>query len=161
MSGSFFRLRLASYVAQIPARKFHGAKKVGRDTLRGYFDATSGRPRDHSRGDSEVTTRHTLTTLTLAAALLTTAAVDPLAYRARNGRWEGVRSGPVSGYDVELLGAMVESEQATAGVPDEMAVLFFLDGQEDVYLTVRERDPLEYYWLDRVVPPKGWRSWPG
>jgi hypothetical protein len=103
-------------------------------------------------------TRHTLTTLTLAAAFLTTAAVDPLAYGARAGRWEGVRSRPVSGYDVELLGAMVESEQATAGVPDEMAVLFFLDGQEDVYLTVRERDPLEYYWLDRVVPPKGWRG---
>jgi len=56
---------------------------------------------------------------------------------------EGVRSRPVSGYDVELLGAMVETEQATAGVPDEMAVLFFLDGREDVYLTVRERDPLE------------------
>jgi hypothetical protein len=99
-----------------------------------------------------------MATLTLAAALLTTAAVDPLAYGARDGRWEGVRSGPVSGYDVELLGAMVESEQATAAVPDELAVLFFLEDREDVYLTVRERDPLEYYWLDRVVPPKGWRG---
>lgn len=92
----------------------------------------------------------------LALPLLTALSGPPLAYRDRGDRHEGVKSKPVSGYDVELLGARVEMELPSE-LPDDFTVQFFLERQEKVYLTVRERDPIEFYWLDKVARTD-WRS---
>ncbi len=88
---------------------------------------------------------------------LSAGAQDPLAYRDRGDRHEGVKSKPVSGYDIELIGAVIESgDVASTDLPERLALRFFLERAEEVYLTVRERDPEEFYWLDQVRPARAW-----
>ncbi len=87
------------------------------------------------------------------------AAVDPLSYRERGSRHEGIKSKPVGGHDVELLAAMIEPEgPQPAALPDRLVVHFFLAQADEVHLTVRERQPQTYYWLDQVKPTKPWQA---
>lgn len=82
-----------------------------------------------------------------------------LSYRDRGDRREGVLPKAVSGYDLELLGAMVESHESHSNVlPSELELVFYLDHQEDVYVKIRERYPRKYYWLDDVRPGEPWQA---
>ncbi len=109
--------------------------------------------------------KHFLIGLVLVAPLVGAAAGD-LAYRDRGDRHEGIRRQPIGGYDVQLLGAMVEPlPQVSAAFPEKASLRFYLGREEPVHLTVRERHPEESYWLDRAEGP--WRpraanlfSWP-
>ncbi len=93
---------------------------------------------------------------------------DDLSYRDRGNRHEGTNPKPISGYDVELLGAMVEPVPSSIiDFPDRATITFFLEGEETVHLLARERTPREFYWLDQVKPTSPWRpratntfSWP-
>lgn len=93
---------------------------------------------------------------------------DDLSYRDRGNRYEGTNPKPISGYDVELLGAMVEPvPSSSTDFPDRATISFFLEGEQTVHLLARERTPREYYWLDQVKPASPWRpratntfSWP-
>ena len=94
-------------------------------------------------------------------------ALGPLEYRDRGNRHEGVKGKPVSGYAIELLGAMVEPPHATASFPAQANLRFFLEQQLPLYLTVRERVPQTYYWLDSIETGTAWQpgaanefSWP-
>ena len=64
-----------------------------------------------------------------------------LQYQKRGDRFEGVRAGGVSGYDVELLSARVESSALPATWPDTAAVSFFLPESTPVHLVVRQLRP--------------------
>ena len=112
-------------------------------------------PRSFSSGDRRSRT------VVVGLAILGVAAVawassGPLDYRLRTDRYEGVLPKPISGYGIELLGAMVESQQGAA-LPETLALSFFLPSQEAAYITVREREPRKYYWLDRLYPNQ-WRG---
>lgn len=104
-------------------------------------------------------------TLTITAALLLIAAADDLDYRSRGNRSEGARPKPVGGYDLVLVGAMVEGGvPAPAQLPKDLELRFYLKDKRDVHLTIREREAETYYWLDEVE--QSWRrgvnvfSWP-
>lgn len=97
--------------------------------------------------------------ISLSVLFALAATPDDLSYRDRGNRHEGVKSKPIGGYGVELLGAMVEPIPAgSADLPTELSLRFFLRGETGVHLTVRERRPREYYWLDRVRPASPWRA---
>lgn len=93
---------------------------------------------------------------------------DGLSYRERGHRHEGVKPKPIDGYTIELLGAMAEPiPSPSADFSDRAAVSFYLERDEPVHLFAREREPEDYYWLDRVKQPSPWRqratntfSWP-
>ncbi len=82
---------------------------------------------------------------------------DDLDYRDRDDRWEGIKRRPIRGHDVELLGARVESPLAASSELEDLSVRFFLESQDEVYLTLRERNLAKNYWLDRARPPEAWR----
>jgi len=81
---------------------------------------------------------------------------NDLSYRNRGNRYEGTDPKPIGGYDVELLGAVVEP-LPVSDFPDRAAVSFFLDKEETVHFLIREREPREYYRLDQVKPPSPWK----
>jgi hypothetical protein len=91
---------------------------------------------------------------------------NDLSYRNRGSRFEGTKAKPIGGYEVELLGAVVEPVP-TADFSDRAAVSFFLEREESVHFLIREREPKEHYRLDQVTPASPWRpgaantfSWP-
>lgn len=81
---------------------------------------------------------------------------DNLIYRDRGSRYEGTKPKPIGGYEVELLGAVVEP-LPMADFPDRAAISFFLERDEPVHFLIREREPKEYYRLDQVKPTSPWR----
>lgn len=85
-------------------------------------------------------------------------AVDPLAYSDRGNRHEGVDPKPVSGYDIVLVGAVVETAGTETAWPEDASLAFFLDRPREVFITLRERRPKTYYWLDKVRPERPWRA---
>ena len=85
-------------------------------------------------------------------------AETPLQYRNRGDRYEGIKPRPVSGYDIELISARVDYKEEVMQMPDRLKVSFYLERPAQVYLIVRELDYKYYYWLDKVQPPKPWRS---
>lgn len=93
---------------------------------------------------------------------------DDLSYQDRGDRYEGTKPKPIGGYEIELLGAIVEPLPSPgADFPERAAVSFFLDREETVHFLARERDPKDYYWLDQVKQSSPWRpratntfSWP-
>jgi hypothetical protein len=95
----------------------------------------------------------------LLAALPLLAQYDPaLQYRERGNRWEGLKPKPVSGYDIELLSALIDYREPSRGWPQALRLRFFLPAAEPVAITVRQPRPrTAYYWLDKVVPPASWR----
>ncbi|GAB1724420.1 MAG: hypothetical protein GDA65_03805 [Nitrospira sp. CR1.1] len=85
-------------------------------------------------------------------------AASDLDYQNRGDRFEGVRPRPVSGYDIEVISALVDYHEPAEQLPDQLRVAFYLQGQAPVHLTVREQDYRLYYWLDRVKPAKDWQA---
>ena len=105
----------------------------------------------------------------LLIALPLLAQYDPaLQYQNRGNRYEGLKPKPVSGYDVELLSALVDYREPSPAWPPTMRLKFYLPAAEPVFVTVRQPRPkTAYYWLDKVVPPTPWHplafnefSWP-
>jgi hypothetical protein len=81
-------------------------------------------------------------------------------YQNRGNRYEGIKSKPVSGYDIEVISALVayKDKDTADQLPDLLRVTFFLKDQVEVNITVREQDYRLFYWLDRVRPDKRWRA---
>jgi hypothetical protein len=81
-----------------------------------------------------------------------------LQYQSRGNRYEGVKPKPVSGYDIELLSALTNYQEAVSQKPpDQFKVKLYLERSFEVYLTVRELDPKRYYWMDKVQPSQPWK----
>lgn len=99
-----------------------------------------------------------------AVFLLTTlpllAQYDPaLQYQNRGNHYEGLKPKPVSGYDLELLSALVAYREPSPTWPQTVRLKFYLPAAEPVFVTIRQPRPkTTYYWLDKVVPPTPWRS---
>lgn len=81
-----------------------------------------------------------------------------LDYQNRGDRFEGIRPKPVSGYDIEVISALVDYQEPAEQLPDQLRVAFFLQGQAPVHLTVREQDYRLFYWMDKVKPAKDWQA---
>jgi hypothetical protein len=100
----------------------------------------------------------------LAALLLTSLPLfaqydSALQYQNRGNRHEGLKSKPVSGYDVELLSALVDWREPSSAWPETVHLRFYLPTAEPVFVTVRQPRPkTTYYWLDKVEPPSPWRA---
>jgi hypothetical protein len=110
-----------------------------------------------------------IATIFLLAVLPLLAQYDPaLQYQNRGNRYEGLKPKPVSGYDVELLSALVDYREPSPTWPQTLRLKFYLPAAEPVFITVRQPRPkTAYYWLDKIVPPTPWRartfnefSWP-
>ena len=84
----------------------------------------------------------------LSPALLL--AQTELQYQSRGQWYEGVKPKPVSGYDIELISVLVDYQEESQTLPQKLKLRFYLEQDEDVFLTVRELDYEYYYWLDRV-----------
>lgn len=76
-----------------------------------------------------------------------------LEYQERPYAFEGIKSQPVSGFNLELLSAMIESQDQALEFGDRLHVKFYLDRARPAYLVVREIDQRLYYWLDRAKTP--------
>ncbi len=83
-----------------------------------------------------------------------------LQYQKRGDHYEGIKPKPVSGYDIELISALVDYQEplGTKGFPNRVKLRFYLDRDEAVHLTVRELDYRAYYWLDKVQPAESWKQ---
>jgi hypothetical protein len=98
---------------------------------------------------------------TIAVVLLVPASLYAqidLEYQKRGNYYEGVRPKPVSGYDVEVISAVVDFQEPAQELPGELHVLFYLESPIDVHLTVREQDYRLFYWLDKAKLPRAWQS---
>ena len=99
----------------------------------------------------------------IAALLLTAlplpAQYDPaLQYQNRGNRYEGLKPKPVSGYDIEILSALIDYREPSPTWPETLRLRFYLPAAEPVFVTVRQPRPkTAYYWLDKVSPPAPWR----
>ena len=81
-----------------------------------------------------------------------------LTYQRRGDYYEGIRSSPSTGTaNVALIGALIDYEETYTALPDAFKVKFHLERESEVYVTVRERDPKHFYWLDRVRAENAWR----
>ena len=87
-----------------------------------------------------------------------------LEYQERPYAFEGIKPRPVSGFDLELLSAIIEHEGKAIEIGDRLQLSFFLDRLRPVHLVVREIDQRLYYWLDKakLSPIVGYNtfSWP-
>lgn len=92
-----------------------------------------------------------------------------LEYHKRANRHEGIKPKPVSGYDIELISVLADYQEPyeSEGFPQRVTIRFYLyespnpledAGDKKVYLTVRELDYREYYWLDTVTPDEPWKQ---
>jgi hypothetical protein len=94
----------------------------------------------------------------VALAFLGQASAQELGYRKRDNRFEGIKAKPVSGFDIELLSAMVDYQDQPDKVSGRFGVRFFLERSRSVHLVVRELDYKHYYWLDQVQPEVPWEK---
>ena len=94
----------------------------------------------------------------VAAVALSANAQDELSYQRRADRYEGIKPKPVSGFDIELLSALVDYRDKPGQLGERFHIRFFLPRSEDVHIVVRELDYRHYYWLDRVKPHAGWKA---
>lgn len=97
-------------------------------------------------------------TLVLLILPLSLWADSNLDYQNRGDRFEGIRSKPVSGYDIELISVLVDYQEPATQLPDQLRVAFHLQSQPAVHLTVREQDYRLFYWLDKIKPTKPWQA---
>jgi hypothetical protein len=107
-------------------------------------------------------TRRTAALLLLllpAASLPVLAQYDSkLQYQNRGNRYEGLKPKPVSGYDIELLSALVDYREPSSGWPPTLHIEFYRPADEPVFVTVRQPRPKTvYYWLDKIVLTAPWR----
>lgn len=116
-------------------------------------------PKRNCRRSASWRLGQTLATVLLLATLPLLAQYDPaLQYQNRGNRWEGLKPKPVSGYDIELLSALVSDREASPTWPTMLRLKFYLPAAESAFVTVRQPRPKTvYYWLDKVVPPTPWR----
>jgi hypothetical protein len=98
--------------------------------------------------------------LLLTALPLLSQYPSDLQYQSRDSnRHEGLKPKPVSGYDVELLSALVAWSEPTQSWPENLHLRFYLPAAQSVSVTVRQPRPkTTYYWLDQVVPSAPWRA---
>ncbi len=81
-----------------------------------------------------------------------------LQYQNRGNRYEGLKPKPVSGYDIELLSALIDYREPSPTWPQTLRLKFYLPTAEPVFVTVRQPRPKTiYYWLDKVAPSAPWR----
>jgi hypothetical protein len=99
-----------------------------------------------------------ITVALLLTALPLLAQYDPtLQYQKRGDRYEGLKTKPVSGYDIELLSALVDYRESSPTWPQTLHLKFYLPAAERVFVTVRQPRPkTQYYWLDKIVRPTPW-----
>lgn len=89
-------------------------------------------------------------------------AKDDLEYKPRGNRHEGLRSHPVSGYQLELISVMLDhSLEFGNTLPGNLTVEFYIPDStlispDAVRLTVRESNYDLYYWLDQARPDSTW-----
>ena len=95
--------------------------------------------------------------LSLLALTSSPSADTRLEYQKRGNRYEGIKPRPVSGYDIELIAALVDYKEEANQIPDRIKVLFYLERPSEVHLIVRELDYKYYYWMDKVQPNEPWR----
>src|SRR5436853_280382 len=95
-----------------------------------------------------------VTAVLLLIALPLLAQYDPaLQYQDRGNRHEGLKLKPVSGYDIELLSALVDYREPSPTWPQTLHLKFFLPAAEPVFVNVRQPRPKTvYYWLDKIIP---------
>jgi hypothetical protein len=82
--------------------------------------------------------------------------VSGLDYQDRGSYFEGIKSGPVSGYDIELISSAIDYGAGMENIPSSLNLYFFVDRPEEISVTVREIDNRNFYWLDRVRPKSPW-----
>src|SRR4029077_10369723 len=98
---------------------------------------------------------HLLGVLLLLAALPIFAQYDTaLQYQKRGNRYEGLKTRMVSGYDIELLSALVDWHEPSTAWPENLHLKFYLPVAEPVFVTVRQPRPkATFYWLPKGMPP--------
>ncbi|MEO5862612.1 MAG: hypothetical protein ABIW48_04340 [Burkholderiales bacterium] len=64
----------------------------------------------------------------------------------------------MSGFDIELLSAQVDHPEAADRLGERFHARFFLERPTPVFLTVRELDYKNYYWLDNIEPRGSWQA---
>ena len=102
----------------------------------------------------------TLWLLVLCALVLgmnPAAAQQDIQYQRRGNRSEGIKPKPVSGYDVELLSALVDTQEDMSKLGAMLGFRFFLKEPASVYPLVRELEYKHYYVLDNVQPATAWQ----
>lgn len=83
---------------------------------------------------------------------------EDIEYRDRGNRHEGVKRKPVSAGDIELVSALADYSEQSVGFPDQFRMNFYLPEQSKVFVTVREIDCVNYYWMDQLKPQMPWRK---
>jgi hypothetical protein len=81
-------------------------------------------------------------------------------YRARGvpvDRYEGIKSSPVSGVDIELLSALINYRDKQKTVPPYYKLKFYLPKSTKLKFVVRELSPYYFYWLDKVKDNYWWK----
>ena len=126
---------------------YSGDFKEASQPIRSHLGATMGR-----------TLARNFITLLLLIVPLSTWADSTLDYQNRGDRFEGIRPKPVSGYNIELISVLVDYQEPTTQLPDQLRVAFHLQSQPAVHLTVREQDYRLFYWLDKIKPTKPWQA---
>jgi hypothetical protein len=103
---------------------------------------------------------HLLGVLSLLVALPLLAQYDPkLQYQDRGNHYEGLKTRMVSGYDIELVSALVDWHEPSTAWPEKLHLKFYLPSAEPAFVTVRQPRPKDtFYWLDKVTPPAPWRA---
>jgi hypothetical protein len=93
----------------------------------------------------------------LALAMTPVMAGQDIQYQRRGNRSEGIKPKPVSGYDVELLSALVDTQEDMSRFGPTLGFRFFLKEPVGVYPLVKELETKHYYVLDNVQPATPWR----
>lgn len=93
----------------------------------------------------------------LALAVNPVVAGQDVQYQRRGNRSEGIKPKPVSGYDVELLSALVDTQEDMSGLGPTLGFRFFLKEPDGVYPLVKELESKHYYVLDNVQPATPWQ----
>jgi hypothetical protein len=80
-----------------------------------------------------------------------------LKYQDRGDRYEGVRGSPVSDR-IELISALMDFQDASyTKTPEVFKLKLYLPSETPIFVTVREIDVRQNYWMDRIRPSGGWR----
>ena len=84
-------------------------------------------------------------------------------YQSRGFYKEGTRTAPSTDVaNLYLIAAQVDYDEAYSVLPSTFRASFYLPAGNlsggQVFLTIRERKPVYFYWLDEVQPQGGWRA---
>ena len=108
-----------------------------------------------------MTTYRRAANVVLVAALalpLTAQSPTSVTYQNRGRYNEGTRTEPSTGpAGLELIAALVDYEEPSVALPPKFHAQFYLPNHEQIDLTIREMNPVYFYWLDKVKPDSPWR----